>query len=202
MTFVSLQMKYKLHERVERAGPGCFGVLDFTPMFAKSLVLVRAGLGRRRMVDCGDSKQAACGGVQQIQELFREQCLAKLELKAGCVDPRNTGLLRHSMHATCLNYSVNGSLLWRREPEPETSMAPLLLSFLSHAHFHRCGKWVSIDIVINIMSAIYWLGVMYFSEWASLTIQMVKNLPAKQKIRVRSLGQEDQGMTTHSCILA
>ena len=63
MTFVSLQMKYKLHERVERAGPGCFGVLDFTPMFAKSLVLVRAGLGRRRMVDCGDSKQAACGGV-------------------------------------------------------------------------------------------------------------------------------------------
>ena len=43
---------------------------------------------------------------------------------------------------------------------------------------------------------------MYFSEWASLTIQMVKNQAAMQKIRVQSLGQEDQGMTTHSCILA
>ena len=34
---------------------------------------------------------------------------------------------------------------------------------------------------------------------------MVKNLPAMQKARVRSLGQEDpleKGMTTHSSILA
>ena len=35
--------------------------------------------------------------------------------------------------------------------------------------------------------------------------QMVKNLPAKQETRVRSLGQEDpleKGMATHSSILA
>ena len=39
----------------------------------------------------------------------------------------------------------------------------------------------------------------------SLAAQMVKNLPAVQKTRVQSLGQEDaleKGMETHSCILA
>ena len=97
MTFISLQMKYKLHEKVERAMPGCSGVLDFTPMFAKFLVLMRAGCGGRRMVSHGDS----CAGVQQIQmELFREQCLAKLELKAQCVDPRNTV----SLHVLCTQH--------------------------------------------------------------------------------------------------
>jgi len=38
-----------------------------------------------------------------------------------------------------------------------------------------------------------------------LVVQTVKNLPAMQEIRVRSLGQEDpleKGMTTHSSILA
>ena len=41
--------------------------------------------------------------------------------------------------------------------------------------------------------------------WASLGAQMVKNLPAVQKTRVWSLGQEDsleKGMATHSSILA
>ena len=40
---------------------------------------------------------------------------------------------------------------------------------------------------------------------ASLVAQMVKNLPAKQETRVRSLGQEDpleKGMATHSSALA
>ena len=40
---------------------------------------------------------------------------------------------------------------------------------------------------------------------ASLVAQMVKNLPAMQETRVRSLGQEDsleKGMATHSSILA
>ena len=40
---------------------------------------------------------------------------------------------------------------------------------------------------------------------ASLVTQMVKNLPAKQETRVRSLGQEDpleKKMATHSSILA
>ena len=40
---------------------------------------------------------------------------------------------------------------------------------------------------------------------ASLVAQMVKNLPAMQETRVRSLGQEDslqKGMTTHSSVLA
>jgi len=40
---------------------------------------------------------------------------------------------------------------------------------------------------------------------ASLVAQMVKNLPAMQETRVRSLGREDpleKGMATHSSILA
>ena len=40
---------------------------------------------------------------------------------------------------------------------------------------------------------------------ASLVSQMVKNLPAMQEAKVRSLGQEDpleKGMATHSSILA
>ena len=41
--------------------------------------------------------------------------------------------------------------------------------------------------------------------WASLVAQMVKNLPAMQKTRVQSLGQEntlEKGMVTHFNILA
>ena len=43
------------------------------------------------------------------------------------------------------------------------------------------------------------------TEWLSLTSQMVRNLPAMQKIWVQSLGQKDpprKGMATHSSILA
>ena len=36
-------------------------------------------------------------------------------------------------------------------------------------------------------------------EWASVVAQMVKNLPAMQKIQVRSL---EKGMATHSSVLA
>ena len=42
-------------------------------------------------------------------------------------------------------------------------------------------------------------------SWASLLIQLVKNLPAMQETWVRSLGWEDsleEGMTTHPSILA
>ena len=41
--------------------------------------------------------------------------------------------------------------------------------------------------------------------WFSLVAQVVKNLPAMQETRVRSLGQKDsleKGMATHSSILA
>ena len=41
--------------------------------------------------------------------------------------------------------------------------------------------------------------------WASLVAQTVKNLPAMQETRVRSLGWEDpleKGMATHSNVLA
>ena len=41
--------------------------------------------------------------------------------------------------------------------------------------------------------------------WASLVAQMVRNPPAMQETRVRSLGWEDpleKGMPTHSSILA
>ena len=36
----------------------------------------------------------------------------------------------------------------------------------------------------------------------SLVAQMIKNLPAMQETQVQSLGLEDQGMATHSSILA
>ena len=42
-------------------------------------------------------------------------------------------------------------------------------------------------------------------DWASLVAQTVKNLPAVQETRLRSLGWEDpleKGMATHSSILA
>ena len=42
-------------------------------------------------------------------------------------------------------------------------------------------------------------------HWVSLVAKMVKNLPAMQETRDRSLGQEDpleKGMATHSGILA
>ena len=42
-------------------------------------------------------------------------------------------------------------------------------------------------------------------SWASLVVQMVKNLPAMRETCVRSLGWEDpleDGMATHSSILA
>ena len=42
-------------------------------------------------------------------------------------------------------------------------------------------------------------------NWASLVVQMVKNLLVKQETQIQSLGQEDaleQEMATHSSILA
>ena len=47
-----------------------------------------------------------------------------------------------------------------------------------------------------------WFMVVY---WASLIVQWVKNLPAKEETQVQSLGQEypqEKEMTTHSSILA
>ena len=41
--------------------------------------------------------------------------------------------------------------------------------------------------------------------WASLVVQMIKNLPAVQETQILSLGREDplqKGMATHSSILA
>ena len=105
---------------------------------------------------------------------------SQVRAKGSVCGPQEYSLLTCSTHSTCLNYNVNASLLRRREPEPEASTVPLLLSFLSLAHFHGCGKWIIINIIISIMSAIYWLGVMYFSGWASL-IKIVKNLPAMQE---------------------
>ena len=49
------------------------------------------------------------------------------------------------------------------------------------------------------------IGYPLHYSWASLLAQMVKNLPAMQKTRVRSLGWKDpleEGMASHSSILA
>ena len=39
-------------------------------------------------------------------------------------------------------------------------------------------------------------------SWVSLVVQTVKNLPAVQETWVQSLGWEEEGMATHSSILA
>ena len=56
----------------------------------------------------------------------------------------------------------------------------------------------------------YFVGTVFTKKkldnlWASLVVQMVKNLHAIQKTQVQSLGQEDpqeKGMATHFSILA
>ena len=50
-----------------------------------------------------------------------------------------------------------------------------------------------------------WIGYPLQYSWASLVVQMVKNLPAMWETWVRSLGWEDsleKGKATHSSILA
>ena len=52
---------------------------------------------------------------------------------------------------------------------------------------------------------LWWGGTYIIKDWALLVAQMVKNLPAMQKTRVQSLGQEDpleKGLATHSSSLA
>ena len=47
--------------------------------------------------------------------------------------------------------------------------------------------------------------MIFTTKYTSLVAQIVKNLPAMQETRVRSLGQEDsleKGMAPHSSILA
>ena len=49
------------------------------------------------------------------------------------------------------------------------------------------------------------IGVIFTYVWVSLVDQVVRNFPAMQKTRVRSLSQEDpleEEMATHSSILA
>ena len=51
----------------------------------------------------------------------------------------------------------------------------------------------------------FFLTYRFFSLWASLVAQTVKNLPTMQETWVRSLGQEDpleKELATHSSILA
>ena len=49
-----------------------------------------------------------------------------------------------------------------------------------------------------------WIGYPLQYSWASLVVQMVKNLPTMWEIWLRSLGQEDhleEGIANHSSIL-
>ena len=49
------------------------------------------------------------------------------------------------------------------------------------------------------------MNLFSLDRWASLVVQMVKNLPAVQETRVQSPGREDlleKGMAAHSSILA
>ena len=50
----------------------------------------------------------------------------------------------------------------------------------------------------------FFFKLCFILEWASLVVQMVKNLPAMQETQFQSLGWEDtleKGVATHSSIL-
>ena len=59
--------------------------------------------------------------------------------------------------------------------------------------------------IFNNSSAAHKISSSLVQKWAFLVAQLVKNLPAVQETRVRSLGQEDpleKEMATHSSSLA
>ena len=64
-----------------------------------------------------------------------------------------------------------------------------------------CNQWS--HVVFGLDSVTFQFS--FWVHWASLVAQSVKNLPAVQKTKVWSLGQEDpleKEMTTHSSVLA
>ena len=59
-------------------------------------------------------------------------------------------------------------------------------------------------IFLQIFFIIGYYKILNIVAWASLVVQLVKNLPAMQETPVRVLGQEDpleKGQATHSSIL-
>ena len=72
------------------------------------------------------------------------------------------------------------------------------LSQVTQLENGRARILTQVNLCIVFLSTIH-------TTWASLVVQMVKNLPAVLETQVRSLGQEDpveKGMATHSSILA
>ena len=68
------------------------------------------------------------------------------------------------------------------------------VSYICGAHFHLCFMLWEAKIKTDPLP----------SPWASLVVQMVKNLSAMQPTGVQSLGQDEppgKGMATHSSIL-
>ena len=73
-----------------------------------------------------------------------------------------------------------------------------------------CGSWHGREVEEEWIHIYVWLSpfavhLKLSQHWVSLVAKMVKNLPAMQETRDRSLGQEDpleKGMATHSGILA
>ena len=84
------------------------------------------------------------------------------------------------------------------------------LAFIAIVTLGELRRFVLFKKVIHFLEVIQFICVELFigfpyHSWASLVIQMVKNLPAMQKTWAPSLGQEDlleKGMATHSKILA
>ena len=73
---------------------------------------------------------------------------------------------------------------------------------LSHLYM-TIGKTIALTIWTFVGKVIYLLFKML--SWASLVVQLVKNLPVMQGNPVLSLGWEyplEEGMATHSSILA
>ena len=86
-----------------------------------------------------------------------------------------------------------------------SSQLPVVAVNPWHSNLKLCGRWHSswVSLSLCLFSSPYDTGTIGLRT--SLVAQTIKNLPAMQETRVRSLGWEDpleKGMANHSSILA
>ena len=132
-----------------------------------------------------------------------------------------TSLYRHSKHFTNFTYVISStSYLWSGDyfylhfiDEETRMLGGKIICPGSHIQMtggcdckHLTPEPVSPSITMHfLLLTAERTKSKFYLTWSSLVAQMVKNLPAMQKIQVQSLGQEnplEKGKATHSSITA
>ena len=75
----------------------------------------------------------------------------------------------------------------------------------ANIYLNEVEQYIKHKLKIKYSSKDFLIVIPFYRYWASLVAQMVKNLPAMQDTRVRSLGWEEplqEEMATHPSILA